>query len=153
MINACIIFLQTSCVIPQGILLWRGRDKVLPKRYFSLGRWGVFVNAGAVAWVVFMDIVYCFPTLMPVTKENMSYVSVVAVGFLTFIIVLWFVSKRGKFKGPKVNLQELHRRREMALYGDSGRARDVEGSGSDPEVAFGKTQATGRVSEKAVMDN
>src|ERR1700737_1188994 len=101
MVGAAIIFLHTSCIIPQAVLLYRGRNKVLPERYFSLGRYGAAVNATAVAWVLFLDVVYCFPTSMPVTIGNMNYVSVVATGLTMFVIGLWFTSKKGKFTGPK----------------------------------------------------
>lgn len=117
MVGAAIIFLQTSCIIPQAILLYRGRDKVLPVRYFSLGKFGSAINATAVIWVVFLDIIYCFPTFMPVTKVNMNYVSVVVTGLVSFVIGLWFSSKKGKFTGPKVNMAQLTERRMAALKG------------------------------------
>ena len=85
MVGANIIFLQTSCVIPQAIVLYRGRDKVLPKRYFSLGKYGAIVNVAAVLWVLFLDIIYFIPTVQPVTVKNMNYVSVVTAGLVTFI--------------------------------------------------------------------
>jgi choline transport protein len=118
MVGANIIFLQTSCVIPQAILLYRGRDKVLPKRHFSLGRYGAFFNATAVLWVVFLDIVYFIPTVQPVTVKNMNYVSVVAVGIVTFILVLWFTTKRNTFEGPTVDWELIRMRREEALSQD-----------------------------------
>ena len=118
MVGGAIIFLQTSCVIPQAILLYRGRSKVLPLRYFSLGRLGTAVNATAVAWVVFLDIVYCFPTVRPVTKTNMNYVSVVVVGLVAFVIGLWFTSKRGIFTGPKIDMDQLNERRMAAITGE-----------------------------------
>lgn len=115
MVSTSIIFLQTSCITPQAIILWRGRDNVLPTRYFSLGRYGSTINAVAVVWVIFLDIVYCFPTTMPVTVQNMSYVSVVAVGLTAFVLGLWFTSKRGKFTGPHINYAELTQKRMAAL--------------------------------------
>jgi choline transport protein len=118
MVSAAIIFLQTSCIAPQAILLYRGRDKVLPPRYFSLGRYGTAVNATAVIWVVFLDVIYCFPTAMPVTPQNMNFVSVVTVGLTLFVLSLWFTSKRGKFIGPKINMVELEERR-MAAMGEN----------------------------------
>jgi choline transport protein len=118
MVSAAIVFLQTSCIAPQAILLYRGRDKVLPPRYFSLGKYGTAVNATAVVWVIFLDIIYCFPTTMPVTPQNMNFVSVVAVGLTLFVLGLWFTSKRGKFVGPKINMAELEERR-LAAMGDS----------------------------------
>jgi choline transport protein len=124
MVSAAIIFQQTSCVIPQAIVLYRGRDKILPERYFNLGKFGPFVNAIAVSWVFFLDILYCFPTLMPVTAENMSWVSVVSVGLVAFIILLWFTTKRGVFKGPKIDMDLLESRRHAAM---DGREHDVDG--------------------------
>lgn len=115
MVSAAIIFLQTSCVIPQAVLLYRGRDHVLPLRYFSLGRYGAAINGISVAWVVFLDILYCFPTTMPVTPENMSYVSVVFTGLVAFVIALWFTTKKGSFTGPQINLDLLNARRMAAV--------------------------------------
>jgi len=118
MVSAAIVFLQTSCIAPQAILLFRGRDKVLPPRYFSLGRYGTAVNATAVMWVIFLDVLYCFPTAVPVTPQNMNFVSVVSVGLTLFVLGLWFTSKRGNFLGPKINMAELEERR-MAAMGES----------------------------------
>lgn len=117
MVNAAVVFLQTSCVLPQAVLLWRGRDRVLPARYFDLGRYGSTINAISVLWVVFLDIIYCFPTEMPVTPENMSYVSVVCTGLVCFVIVLWHATKKGIFKGPRVDFGMLNARREEAIEG------------------------------------
>lgn len=116
MISAAIVFLQTSCVIPQAILLYRGRDRVLPERYFNLGRLGPVINVTAVAWVVFLNVVYCIPTALPVTPQNMSYVSVVCVGLVSFVVILWFTTKKGVFKGPKIDYDLLRERREAAIH-------------------------------------
>ena len=118
MVSAAIIFLQSSCVIPQAILLYRGRDRVLPQRHFTLGKFGVAVNATSVAWVFFLNVLYCLPTFRPVTPQNMSYVSVVCVGLLGFVIGLWFTTKRGTFQGPKIDYNLLNERRLAALQGD-----------------------------------
>ena len=125
MVGANIIFLQTSCVIPQAILLYRGRDKVLPKRIFSLGRYGVFFNAAAVLWVLFLDIVYFIPTLQPVTVTNMNYVSVVTVGLVCFVLILWFTTKRVTFIGPKIDMEKLRMRREEALNEMAARSDEI----------------------------
>jgi choline transport protein len=116
MISAAIVFLQTSCVIPQAILLYRGRDRVLPERYFNLGRLGPVINATAVVWVVFLNIIYCVPTSLPVTPQNMSYVSVVCFGLVGFVVILWFTTKKGVFKGPQVDYDLLRERREAAIH-------------------------------------
>ena len=45
----------------------------------------------------------------------MNYVSVVVAGLLAFVIGLWFCTKRGKFMGPKVDFEEIMRRRKEVL--------------------------------------
>jgi len=131
MVNAAVVFLQSSCAIPQAILLYRGRDKVLPERFFSPGKYGAAINATAVLWVFLLDVLYCMPSLMPVNPNNMNYVSVVSVGLVGFVISLWFVSKQKTFKGPQVDFAEIKRRREQALYGTA-----IEG-----EAGIGKVEA------------
>ncbi|CEI70466.1 hypothetical protein FVEN_g1028 [Fusarium venenatum] len=125
MVSAAIIFLQTSCVIPQAVLLYRGRERVLPLRYFNLGKYGTLINGVSVLWVVFLDILYCFPTAMPVTAENMSYVSVVFVGLVGFVIVLWFTTKKNTFTGPRIDIDMLNARR-VAAVGPLEGTRPVE---------------------------
>jgi choline transport protein len=119
MVSANIIFLQTSCVIPQAIVLWRGRNHVLPERYFSLGRYGPIVNIISILWVLFVDVISCLPTVMPPAPANMNYVSVVCVGLVLFVIILWFFSKKKTFKGPKIDMEKMLARRMAAMHADS----------------------------------
>jgi choline transport protein len=130
MVSAAIIFMQTSIVIPQAIVLYRGRDKVLPPRYFDLGKFGAPINVISIAWVVFLDIMYCFPISLPVTPQNMSYVSVVCAGLVGFVIALWFLTKRGNFQGPKIDMDLLNERRLEAIGGHA-KVVSIEGQGSD----------------------
>jgi choline transport protein len=101
MVGAAVIFLQTSCALPQAIILCRGRD-TLPERPFSLGKYGFAINVIAVVWVAFLDILSCFPTEIPVTKENMNYVSVVSIGLTGIVMMVYLFSKRGKYLGPRM---------------------------------------------------
>lgn len=55
---------------------------------------------------------------MPVTAQNMSYVSVVATGLVVFVVSLWFTTKRGVFKGPKIDMALLIERRNAAIQGE-----------------------------------
>ncbi|KAJ5744895.1 hypothetical protein N7533_009765 [Penicillium manginii] len=140
MVNAAIVFQQTSCIIPQAIVLLRGRNQVLPERYFNLGIFGAPLNAIAVVWVLFLDILYCFPTSMPVTPQNMSYVSVVTVGLVSFVIVLWFLNKRNTFKGPNVDYNLLNMRRMANLHGE-----DSTIEGTNLETGSVSSQKTGKM--------
>lgn len=73
MVSANIVFMMASYVIPQGIMIFRGRH-VLPERPFDLGIWGLFVNVASCLWVSLLSIVACVPTSLPITITNMNWV-------------------------------------------------------------------------------
>ena len=105
-ISSGIVFLNVSYTIPQALLLFRERDKILPTRWLNLGRGlGIFSNAFSCAWMALYTILLCFPLSIPVTAQSMNYVSVVLTGGCLFILLLWFVGgKRTTFSGPQINL-------------------------------------------------
>ena len=109
-ISTGIIFLNVSYSIPQGVLLFRDRDKALPKRHLDLGRWGgIFCNAFSVAWMTLYTIFLCFPLAIPVTIVSMNYVSVVLAGGVLYILFMWFiVGKRKSFTGPDIKLEVIN---------------------------------------------
>ncbi len=74
MVSANVIFMMTSYVIPQAILVCRGRSTVLPKRHYDLGRWGAVINMIACLWAILLDVVACIPMTVPVTLANMNWV-------------------------------------------------------------------------------
>lgn len=137
MVSATIIFLQTSCALPQAILLLRGRNQILPERCFSLGKFGFLINATAVAWVIFLDVIACFPVLLPVTPENMSYVSVVVTGLTAFVVLLWFTTKKRVFSGPNIDLEVMNERRLIGL----GKAVDSIIVTDDAEDSIARSSA------------
>lgn len=122
MVGAAIIFLQTSCALPQAILLWRGRH-IMPERPFSLGRFGFAINLISVLWVILLDVLCFLPTEIPVTRENMNYVSVVSVGLMVTVFVLYLFSKRGKYLGPRVPNENLS---QVVYQVDEGQELDID---------------------------
>ncbi|KIW66840.1 hypothetical protein, variant 1 [Phialophora macrospora] len=117
MVGACIVFQTTSYIVPQGILAWRGRDKVLPPRALNLGKFGLPLNIIACVWVVFIDIIFCIPVFRPVTVENMNWISVVIGGLVSFLLLNWVLHQRHIFKGPNLNLDLLQAARHDELLG------------------------------------
>ena len=122
MVSAAIIFQQTSCIIPQA----------------ELGTLGPFINATAVAWVVFLDVLYCFPVILPVTAQNMSYVSIVSAGLVLFVIALWFTTKCKSFRGPNVDYELMEQRRLAAVGGETHGVEVVTKSDSNSTHYRGK---------------
>jgi choline transport protein len=85
------------------------RRSVLPGP-FHLGRWGWFINGVSILYIVFSDIVFCFPPVQPVTAANMNYVSVILGGFFTFVTLWWLLRARRDYEGPVSILSRMNRR-------------------------------------------
>lgn len=68
---------------------------------YSLGRLSVPLNALGLVYLVFIAITCNFPTLNPVTPQNMNYTSA-AVGIIMVIAALtWVTTGRKQFRGPE----------------------------------------------------
>ncbi|CAG9993028.1 unnamed protein product [Clonostachys byssicola] len=103
-ISTSILSLNMSYAIPQVMLLFGDRTKLLPRRYLSLGNYlGPFCNAFTGLWVVLFMVLFCFPLFIPTTAATMSYVSVVVTAMLLFCAALWWGGKRNGFNGPALN--------------------------------------------------
>lgn len=63
--------------------------------------WQKPINAIAVTWVGFISVVLMFPTLRPVTKENMNYAVAVAAGIAVFSLSWWWGGARKTYVGPR----------------------------------------------------
>ncbi|OOQ82084.1 putative amino acid permease [Penicillium brasilianum] len=129
-ISMSILSLNSTYALPQAILLIRGRERVLPKRTFALGRHlGPICNAFSILWVLFITIIFCFPTSIPTTAASMNYVSVIIVGISVLILVSWWAGKRKTFFGPTIEIQGL----EVALqhHDVSSGTSPASGSGRD----------------------
>jgi amino acid transporter len=67
--NVCTVALNVSYVIPIACKLLYGRFERGP---WNLGRWSTMANLIAVGWNGFMAVIFFFPTMVPVTPENVS---------------------------------------------------------------------------------
>lgn len=82
---------------------------------------------------------------MPVTAANMSYVSVVAFGLIAFVIGLWFTTKRGVFKGPRIDIELLEERRNAALEGESMGSVEVNSDSGSQDMYVGTEKGDQKV--------
>merc|ERR1711939_217659 len=73
------ICLSVSYGIPILVSLIRGRRAVRHST-FSLGKFGFFINAATVAWIMLAIVLFCMPTAIPVTAVSMNYASVMFSG-------------------------------------------------------------------------
>lgn len=75
---------------------------------------------------------------MPVTPQNMSFVSVVSVGLVGFVFALWMTTKRKVFKGPQIDHELLKARRTAALHSELEGVEPVSIDSIDVEAAYKK---------------
>ena len=95
-------YLSYATPLLARILSWvTGDAKVLSGPY-SLGRYGILMNAIGLVFLLFTSITFNFPTLAPVDSENMNYTSA-AIGIIGLIsLVTWLISGRNAFTGPQI---------------------------------------------------
>ena len=75
---------------------------------FSLGIMSRPVGFVAVAWILFITVIFCLPTANPVNDQTLNY-TVVAVGIITiFAIGGWLLSARKWFTGPIRQIEVRH---------------------------------------------
>ncbi|PNP85069.1 hypothetical protein FNYG_01594 [Fusarium nygamai] len=98
-INLTLFALNITVVLPQSVLLFTGHDS-LPKRAFSLGRYGYVVNALATVFMLFFSVVFAFPVAQPVTGSSMNYLVVIFAVSLIFIVSSWLLGLSKRFTGP-----------------------------------------------------
>lgn len=70
--NVCTAALNVGYLMPIICKMVYGRFEPGP---WHLGRWSGLFNAVAIAWNVFISLVFFLPTKMPVTSENVSCLS------------------------------------------------------------------------------
>ena len=96
-------YLSYAMPLLSRIMAWcMGSAQVL-NGPFSLGRYGIIFNVVGFAFLLFTSITFNFPTLSPVTKDDMNYTSA-AIGVIGLIsAVTWITTGRKRFSGPQID--------------------------------------------------
>lgn len=107
------IGLYVSYIIPVALVLRaRGRGEWKDLGPWNLGRWGWAVNAGAVAWVAFISVLFVAP---PNQQTGYTFAALVLA-----LAVYWLGWARGRFGGPRrVGTEEELLRLERELGKES----------------------------------
>ncbi len=114
--SIAVIGLYIAYVTP--VLLRRLQGKRFKTSVWHLGRWSAPLGWIAVVWTAFITVLFCLPTVYPVTFGTFNY-SVVAVAVVLFGAGGWYLLSAKKwFHGPQIegNPEEL-RRIELELGG------------------------------------
>ncbi|KAF8903067.1 amino acid/polyamine transporter I [Mucidula mucida] len=108
MFSLCAMALDLSYIIP--IFLRRvlqNHPEVMFKPgpfYMGDGLLGAVVNWICIFWTLFVVVIFSFPTVLPVTKENMNYASVITVGVMVLAFAWYIIDGHRHYRGPQSNL-------------------------------------------------
>ena len=96
-----VALLQCYC-LSIGCLLWRRirHPETLPHAEFSLGKFGIPINALAVVYAFWAFFWSFWPQFSPVTAPNFNWASVIFVGVLICASVHFVFVARFKYTGP-----------------------------------------------------
>ncbi|MDT7786410.1 MAG: hypothetical protein QOF58_4829 [Pseudonocardiales bacterium] len=98
--SIAVIGLYIAYVLPTLLRLLQG-DR-FQRGPWHLGRWSRPIGVVAVAWVVFITVLFMLPQASPVTAKTFNYTPIAVLVVLGFAGIWWLVSARKWFKGPKV---------------------------------------------------
>jgi amino acid transporter len=100
------IGLYVAYVIPTFLRLRQGQS--FQRGPWHLGKWSYLIGWTAVAWVIFIAILFMLPQFAPLTQggtldlDTFNYAVVAVVVVIGYAGIYWLVSARNWFTGPKV---------------------------------------------------
>ncbi|KIK45428.1 hypothetical protein CY34DRAFT_535759 [Suillus luteus UH-Slu-Lm8-n1] len=104
--GVAVMCLGASYAMPVAISLMNGRRDVHDAP-FNLGRFGTFINAIAVLWIMFVTVLFSMPAVIPVTRWSMNYASAVFVGFGVISAVWYIINGRFYYRGPPIQEERI----------------------------------------------
>jgi amino acid transporter len=85
------------------ILLRRLQGDKFQRGPWHLGQWSSIVGWIAVAWIVFIAVLFVLPEAFPINwQTNLNYAGPAVIVVLAVVGIWWMVSAKNWFKGPKV---------------------------------------------------
>lgn len=104
-LSMAILGMYTSYLLPIVYMTLYGRRQLTSGQFgpFKLGNlFGPPINVAAICWLLLAIVFSTFPTLQPVTTQNMNYAIVVMGGWLVAGVAFYFVAGKRRYSGPIV---------------------------------------------------
>ena len=92
--------LSTYMVSIGFVLLRRIRKQELPPARWSLGRWGLSINAFAFAYSGFVIVFSCFPSSVPVSTSSANWAPAVWAGVMLVALAAYMLHGRRTYTPP-----------------------------------------------------
>ncbi|EED20268.1 amino acid permease, putative [Talaromyces stipitatus ATCC 10500] len=99
-VSVGVVALAISYAIPIGASVFHKRQEVNKAKFNCGPVLGLVVNIIALLWIAFELVLFCMPTVLPVTAVSMNYAAVVFVGFMAIAAVWYGIYARKTYKGP-----------------------------------------------------
>ncbi|KZT03254.1 APC amino acid permease [Laetiporus sulphureus 93-53] len=119
---SCAIALDSSYIIP---IILRRVFRNHPEVHFTPGPFymgdgmlGWTANTLCVLWTLFVCVIFSMPTVLPVTKTNMNYASVIVVGVIALSSVWYICGAHRHYKGPSFNARKNDQTSQSSLSDD-----------------------------------
>jgi choline transport protein len=98
--SLALVAILGTYMISISIFILRRLRGPLPPHRWSLGKMGIFINIGAVAWLLMVWVFCFFPVSIPVTVTTMNWNVVMFVGISVIGLGYWFVWGRKAYRPP-----------------------------------------------------
>ena len=100
-VSLSLLGLLSTYMISIGcVLLKRIKGEALPPARWSLGRYGLAINAFAFLYSAFIIIFSCFPTNLPVDLETANWAPLVWVGVIIISIAFYVLYGKRHYTAP-----------------------------------------------------
>jgi choline transport protein len=94
--------MYASYILPIMYMALYGRSMLSKDDFgpFTMGKWGLGVNIFAICWLTIAMVFSTFPSMQPVTPQNMNYAIAVMGGWLVVGASFYFVVGNKSYAGP-----------------------------------------------------
>jgi amino acid transporter len=82
------------------MLLKRVSNQHIEYGPIKLGRYGILINIASLAYILYTSTWIPFPTILPVTAQNMNYAGPITLVIIFGALIDWFLSGSKRFEVP-----------------------------------------------------
>ena len=98
--SAALVSILSTYFISISVIIFRRFQGPLPPHQWDMGRFGLWINVGAVMWLMTVWVFCFFPIALPVTAASMNWNCVLYGGIIIIGLSYWFIWGRKAYTPP-----------------------------------------------------